>query len=147
LRRFARRFSKFSILGLANWVVDLGVLNLLFFAHPTREPWLFATYNLVALVCANVSSYFLNTRWTFRGRVEHDLRQRVLFALQALVNVGVGNALFWLAVRAVFVYTDLSAFVGGNLAKVLSASVTSILSCFILRHLVFSSRRRLGERL
>lgn len=147
LRRFGLRYSKFSIVGLANWVVDLGVLNLLFFAYPTREPWLFAMYNFVALIAANVSSYFLNTRWTFKGLAKHDLRQRVLFALQAAVNVGISNALFWLALRGIFNYTSISAFFGGNLAKVLSAAVTSTLTYFMLRYLVFSSRGRSGGRL
>ena len=147
MRRFGLRYSKFSMVGIANWVVDLGVLNLLFFAYPTREPWLFATYNFVALICANVSSYFLNTRWTFKRLAKHDLRQRILFALQAAVNVGVGIALFWLAVRAIFDYTSLSAFFGGNLAKILSATVTSTLTYFMLRYLVFSSRGQFGGRL
>lgn len=147
LRRFGARYSKFSVVGLANWMVDLGVLNLLFFAYPTREPWLFAMYNFVALVSANVSSYFLNTRWTFKGMGEGGRRQRVLFSLQALVNVGLGYALFWLAIRAIFNYTSLSAFFGGNLAKVLSATVTSTLTYFMLRHFVFSSRRWFGGRL
>ena len=146
LRRFSR-YSKFSIVGFVNWVVDLGVLNLLFFAYPTREPWLFATYSLVSLLCANVSSYVLNARWTFRERARHDLRQRVLFALQALVNIGVGYALFWIAVRAIFGYTSLSAFVGGNIAKIFSSSVASLMSYLMMRYLVFSRKRRFGGRL
>ena len=147
MRRFGRRFSKFSLAGFANAAVDIGVLNLLFFIHPTREPWLFATYNLVALVLANVSSYFLNTFWTFRERAEHNLRQTILFVLQALVNISVGNALFWLGLRVIFGYTSLSAFFGGNLAKFFSTAVASTLSYFLLRHLVFSRTRRLGGRL
>jgi putative flippase GtrA len=147
LRKFGLRYSKFSVVGMANGAVDLVVLNLLFFAYPTRVPWLFATYNLVALVCANVSSYFLNTRWTFKEWARHDLRQRVLFVLQALVNVGVSNVLFWVAVRTVFGYTSISAFAGGNLAKIASTTVTSLLAYFMLRHLVFSPRRRFGGRL
>lgn len=147
LRRFGLRFSKFSLVGLSNAVVDLGILNLLFLVHPTREPWLFATYNLVALMFANVNSYFLNTRWTFKGRARHDLRQRLLFALQALVNVSVSNALFWLAVRAIFGYTSLSPLVGGNLAKIFSTIVASTLNYFVLRYVVFSRKRWFGGRL
>ena len=147
LRRFGRRFSKFSLVGFVNAALDFGVLNLLFFVHPTREPWLFAVYNLVALLLTNANSYFMNTMWTFKERAERNRRQRVLFALQAIVNVCVSYALFWFAVRVLLVYTDVPSFVGGNLAKILSAAVASTLSYFMLRHVVFSRKRRFGGRL
>ncbi len=147
LRGFGRRFSKFLTVGLANAAVDIGTLNLLLLLLPTREPWQFAVYNLVALVLAKVNSYVLNTRWTFEGRARHDARQSILFALQALVNIGVSNAIFWLAIRTMFDNTNLSSFAGGNLAKLLSTALASTLSYFILRHVVFSKKKRFQSRL
>jgi len=131
--------------GLANAAVDIGTLNLLLLLFPMREPWQFALYNLVALVLAQVNSYVLNTRWTFKGRARHDVRQSVLFILQAIVNIGVSNAIFWLAVRTMFGNTNLSAFAGGNLAKLLSTALASTLSYFILHHVVFSKKRFQGR--
>jgi hypothetical protein len=62
--------------------VDIVFLNLFLWLAPTREPYLLALYNGVAIVAANANSYVWNTLWTFRGRAERGLRQRVLFALQ-----------------------------------------------------------------
>ena len=147
LRGFGRRFSKFSTVGLANAAVDIGTLNLLLLLFPTREPWQFAVYNLAALVLANINSYVLNARWTFEGRARHDARQSVLFALQALLNIGVSNAIFWLAIRTMLGNTNLSSFAGGNLAKLLSIAVASTLSYFMLRYVVFSKKKRFQGRL
>lgn len=137
LGRFARRFSKFSTVGLINAVVDLAVLNLLLWAYPTEEPWQFVLYNFVALVLANVNSYVLNSLWTFRGQAHPGLKQGGLFALQALVAVGVSSALFWILINFALNSTGLSPVVAGNAAKVISTSIVSTLSYFVQRYMVF----------
>ncbi|MDP9427321.1 MAG: GtrA family protein [Actinomycetota bacterium] len=141
LARFARRFSKFSVVGLINAVVDLAVLNLLLWAYPTEEPWQFVLYNFVALVLANVNSYVLNSLWTFRGQARPGLKQGGLFALQALVGVVVSSALFWLLVHYTLNSTALSPVVAGNVAKVISTVIASTLSYFVQRHVVFPRER------
>ena len=136
--RFAKRFSKFSVVGLINAVVDLAVLNLLLWAYPTEEAWQFVLYNLVALVLANVNSYVLNSLWTFRGQAHPGLKQGGLFALQALAGVVVSSALFWLLIHYALNSTGLSPVVAGNVAKVISTTVASTLSYFVQRHVVFA---------
>ena len=148
LKKGGVRFSKFTVVGLSNAVVDFGILNLFLWFASTRDPSVLALYNGVALVLANVNSYFWNTRWTFRGRAKRrDRRQRVLFTLQALFNICVSNGLFFLLVRPVLVYTEVPAYLAGNVAKLVSIAVASTLSFFLMRYLVFSRRRRFGGRL
>jgi putative flippase GtrA len=148
LKKGSIRFSKFTVVGLINAFVDIGTLNIFLLFLPTRDPSVLALYNGVALVLANVNSYLWNTRWTFRSRAKRrDPRQRVLFALQALVNISVSNGLFFVLIRPVLVYTDVPAYLAGNVAKIVSVLVASTISFFVLRYLVFSRKRRLGGRL
>lgn len=137
LKKGGVRFSKFSVVGFSNAAVDLGVLNLFLWLEPTREAWTLVLYNALALALANANSYVWNTLWTFRGRAEHNLRQAVLFVGQALVNVGVGSALFSALIHLVLAYTDVPAYLAGNVAKVLSVAVASVISFFIMRYVVF----------
>ncbi|QIN79047.1 hypothetical protein GBA65_11530 [Rubrobacter marinus] len=125
------------MVGVINAVVDLAVLNLLLWAYPTEEPWQFVLYNFVALVLANVNSYVLNSLWTFRGQAHPGLKQGGLFALQALVGVGVSSAIFWLLIHYALNSTGLSPVVAGNVAKVISTSIASTLSYFVQRYYVF----------
>ncbi len=141
------RFSKFSTVGLSNAAVDIGVLNLFLWLQPTREVYLLVIFNGVALVLANANSYVWNTLWTFRGRAEHDLRQGVLFALQALVNIGVSNTLFWALIHPLIVNTEIPTYLVGNVAKLASILVASTISFFILRYVVFSRKRWFKRRL
>ena len=148
LRTGSIRFSKFTIVGFSNAVVDIGTLNLFLWLASTRDPSVLALYNGVALVLANVNSYFWNTRWTFRGRAKRrNARQRILFTVQALFNVCVSNGLFFVLIRPVLIYTEVPAYFAGNVAKIISVAVASTLSYFVLRYLVFSRTKRFGGRL
>ena len=148
LKKGSIRFSKFTVVGFANAVVDIGTLNLFLWLASTRDPSVLALYNGIALFLANVNSYLWNTRWTFRTRAKRrDLRQRVLFALQALVNISVSNGLFFVLVRPILIYTDVPAYLAGNVAKIISVVVASTISFFVMRYLVFSRKRRFGGRL
>ena len=141
------RFSKFSLVGLSNAVVDIGVLNLFLWLQPTRETSLLVLYNGVALVLANVNSYIGNTRWTFRGRAEHSTRQRMLFFLQALLNIAISTGIFWALIHPLLVDTEIPAYLVGNVAKIVSVVVASVISFFILRYVVFSRKRWFNGRL
>ena len=141
------RFSKFSMVGVTNALIDIGVLNLLLWLEPTRDAWMLAVYNGVALILANVNSYFGNTLWTFRGKADHGRRQNTLFLLQALVNISVSNGLFYLLVRLLLVYDVVPGWIAGNVAKIISVIVASTLSFFLMRYVVFSGKRWFNGRL
>ncbi len=148
LKKGSIRFSKFTLVGVSNAVVDIGTLNLFLWLASTRDPLILALYNGVALLLANANSYFWNTRWTFRSRAKRrDPRQRILFALQILLNISVSNGLFFVLIRPVLVYTDIPAYLAGNVAKIISVLVASTLSFFVMRYLVFTRKRRFGGRL
>jgi len=147
LKSGGKRFSKFSAVGLSNAAIDIGVLNLFLWLEPTREVTLLVLFNGVALVLANLNSYVWNSLWTFRGRAEHDLRQIILFSLQVLVNIGVSSGLFWALVHPIIVYTDVPTYLAGNVAKIISVTVASTISFFIMRYVVFSKRRWFRSRL
>jgi putative flippase GtrA len=122
-------------------LVDVGVFNLILLLWSTRSPELLVAYNVVALVLANANSYLWNTLWTFREQARHDARQVGMFTAQGLLNVGVGNALLWLVAYGLVVYTDLSPLVSGNLAKVVSMVVASMVSFLFLRLIVFNPKK------
>jgi putative flippase GtrA len=147
LKSGGKRFSKFSIVGLSNAAIDIGVLNLFLWLEPTREVTQLVIYNGVALVLANLNSYLWNTMWTFRGRADHNFRQIVLFGLQVLVNIGISNGLFWALIRPIIVYTEVPTYLAGNVAKIISVIVASTVSFFIMRFVVFSRRRWFKSRL
>jgi putative flippase GtrA len=131
------KYAQFSAVGISNMLVDVGVLNLLLLAGPTRSPDLLVLYNVGALMLANANSYLWNTLWTFKDQARHDAKQVGMFTAQGLLNVAIGSALLWLAAHGLRIYTDLSPWVGGNVAKAVSTVFASAVSFLFLRLFVF----------
>ena len=148
LKKGGIRFSKFTIVGFSNAVVDIGTLNLFLWLASTRDPSVLVLYNGVALLLANLNSYVWNTRWTFRSRAKrNDFRQRSLFALQVLINMVISNGLFWIMIRPVLIHTEVPAYLAGNVAKIISVVVASTIGFFFMRYVVFTRRRWFKSRL
>jgi putative flippase GtrA len=135
------KYAQFSAVGISNMLVDVGVLNLLLLVGPTRSPELLVLYNVGALILANANSYLWNTLWTFKDQARHDAKQVGMFTAQGLLNVAVGSALLWLAAHGLRAYTDLSPWVGGNVAKAISTIFASTVSFLFLRLFVFRPKQ------
>jgi putative flippase GtrA len=135
------KYAQFSLVGASNMLVDVGVFNLLLLLWSTHSPWLLVAYNVAALILANTNSYLWNTLWTFRDQANHDAKQVSLFTAQGLLNAGVGSLLLWLVAHGLEAYTDLSPFLGGNVAKAVSMVIASTMSFLFLRFFVFRPKK------
>ena len=135
------KYAQFSLVGVTNMLVDVGMFNLLLLLWSTHSPGLLVAYNVAALILANANSYLWNTLWTFRHQARHDAKQVGMFTAQGLFNLGVGNALLWLVAHGLSAYADLSPLLSGNVAKVISMAVASTLSFVFLRLFVFRPKK------
>jgi membrane protein DedA with SNARE-associated domain/putative flippase GtrA len=131
------KYAQFSLVGISNAMVDLGVLNLLLLIYPTRSPEILVLYNLVALALTNANSYLWNTLWTFRHHARHDAKQVGAFGLQAAVGIGVSTIVLWLVAHALVAYANFPPLIGGNVAKLTSMLVGSTTSFVLLQFFIF----------
>jgi membrane protein DedA with SNARE-associated domain/membrane-associated phospholipid phosphatase len=131
------KYAQFSLVGISNAMVDLGVLNLLLLIYPTRSPEILVLYNLVALASTNANSYLWNTLWTFRDHARHDAKQVGAFGLQAVVGIGVSTIVLWLVAHALVAYANFPPLIGANVAKLVSMLVGSTTSFVLLRFFIF----------
>ncbi|MGH9063607.1 MAG: GtrA family protein [Acidimicrobiales bacterium] len=133
--------GRYAVVGVSNSVVDFAVFNVILLISPTRSPGRLVMYNTVAVLCAIANSYRWNRRWTFR--VQHALqgwrlhRERLLYGLQAVLNIVVNNAVL-LAVTIIFNRNHvLPAYAANNLAKLLGVLMASTASFVAMRWVVF----------
>jgi putative flippase GtrA len=131
------KYAQFSLVGISNAMVDLGVLNLLLLIYPTRSPEILVLYNLVALALTNANSYLWNTLWTFRDHARHDAKQVGAFGLQAAVGIGVSTIVLWLVAHGLVAYANFPPLIGGNVAKLTSMLVGSTTSFVLLQFFIF----------
>ncbi|MHB8506334.1 MAG: GtrA family protein [Acidimicrobiales bacterium] len=146
-RRWYRQFLKFGTVGVFNTGLELALFNALLLVHPPRHDLALLTlYSTLGVVVALVSSYALNTRWVFRHAAHTPgapvWRRRLLFVVQAGVNIGINDAV---TVGLTAGLSALGAFpvvIDRNIAKFAAMFSSSVFSFFVLRHVVFPERRR-----
>jgi len=131
------KYAQFSLVGISNAMVDLGVLNLLLLIYPTSSPEILVLYNLVALALTNANSYVWNTLWTFRDHARHDAKQVGTFGLQAAVGIGVSTIVLWLVAHGLVAYANFPPLIGANVAKLTSMLVGSTTSFVLLQFFIF----------
>ncbi|HEY7834202.1 MAG TPA: GtrA family protein [Ktedonobacterales bacterium] len=131
------QYAQFTLVGVTNAVVDLGVLNLLLALHPTRSPLPLLLDNTLAVALAILNSYLWNTRWTFRAGVTHRRSQRALFVAQALLNIAINNVVLLAVANVLPPSLSVSTFVLNNIAKLAAMLAASTCSFLLLRLVVF----------
>ncbi|MCL6453015.1 MAG: GtrA family protein [Alicyclobacillus sp.] len=139
--RTVKRYTKFLLVGGANAVVDLTVLNALLLLIPDHSALMLTVDNTIAVSCAILNSYILNRRWTFSDRTTGSARERGLFFLQAVLNVVLNDVILAVCAPYLVFSRDVPLFVSSNVSKALAMLVSSSISYLLLRFLVFRGTR------
>ncbi|MDA8195560.1 MAG: GtrA family protein [Thermaerobacter sp.] len=135
------QLMQFVSVGFGNAIIDLGVFNGLYLFAPTRNVRQLLVYNTMAVMAAIFNSYIWNSRWTFRRerqtRGPRATRQRALFVVQSVINIGVNDVILgfiapWMATAHAFPH-----FVANNLAKLIAMFLASLTSFLMMKLFVF----------
>jgi len=139
--------AKFVVVGAANTLIDLGLLNLLLAAAGVITPLLFAFFKAISFSLAVSHSFFWNRSWSFApapgagARRQQSLgSQFSLFLLATLVgltlNTGVATLLVSLGPPVAF----LSPLQWANVAAGLALLVSTLWNFCAYHFLVFAPR-------
>ncbi|TFE01761.1 GtrA family protein [Jeotgalibacillus salarius] len=134
-KRGSKQFASYSVIGLSCALLDIGVLNGLLIAFPTREAGLLTVYNTLAYTAAILNSYYWNSKYTFN--VNKNKKQFAAFIIQATVSLFIANGVF---VGGVWLLDQLNLFpnwLEANSAKGLSMLLSSLASFFFMKWFVF----------
>ncbi len=128
---------KFGVVGGFAFIVDLGVLNLVYFVwrNPLAHDQKVVTANILSALVATLFSWVGNRLWAFsHRRVHHPARELALFAI---VN---GVALAERAAIAAFGFYVLGATsqLGVNLAAIVGIGIGTVTRYYGYRRFVFT---------
>ncbi len=94
------QFLRYCLVGGANTIIDLLMLNILLWRFPTNNVQVLVLYNSIAYTSGALSSFFFNKYWTFRYKQRTTWKVVVRFAISLVLEVLYSNALVWLAGKA-----------------------------------------------
>lgn len=138
--RFAGKFmpiiyklAKFGETGGLNWLVDLGVVNLLILLTGISAGLYFAVFKAISFSVAVTNSYFWNKFWVFKGSAKQDEKSEVSkFIAASLLGLAFNVTLAALIVFAgPKVVTSINSVTWANLA-VVAGSLFAMLFNFVL---------------
>jgi putative flippase GtrA len=142
VKHTVKRYTKFLIIGTMNALVDVFVLDGLLWLVPARTAWALSVYNTIAVVAALLNSYIWNKRWTFGDLATGSAKERLLFFLQAILNLILNDVIVvWISSYLVF-SKSVPFFISSNAAKAIAMMASSSVSYLCMRWFVFRARER-----
>lgn len=131
------QFFRYCLVGGANTLIDVLMLNVLLWRFPTNNVLVLVVYNSVAYISGAVTSFFLNKYWTFGCKQRTTRREVVRFAIILALEILYSNALIWLigkALQPVIANPTL----WGNASKLLAVAGGALLSYAFMRFWIFA---------
>src|SRR5260370_7312614 len=95
------QFLRYCLVGGANTLLGLLVLNVLLWGFPPKNVLILVVYNSVAYSGGAVTSFFLNKYWTFRRKQRTTRREVVCFVNILALEILYRNCLVGLPRRGV----------------------------------------------
>src|SRR2546430_9337321 len=90
------QFLRYCLVGGANTLLDLLVLNVLLWGFPTKNVLILVVYNSVAYSGGAVTSFFLNKYWTFGHKGRTTRREGLRFSIILALEILYSKSLLWL---------------------------------------------------
>ena len=133
------QFLRYCLVGGANTLMDLLMLNVLLWRFPTNNVLVLVVYNSVAYSSGAVTSFFLNRYWTFRRKQRTTRREVVRFVIILALEILYSNGLVWLAGKALQPLIT-NGTLWGNASKLLAVAGGAVLSYTFMRFWTFAGR-------
>jgi len=132
-----RQFLRYCLVGGANTIIDLLILNIILWRFPTNNVQVLVLYNSIAYTSGALSSFFLNKYWTFRRKQKTTSREVVRFTISLVLEVIYSSALIWLAGKALQPLIA-NPTLWGNASKLIAVAVGTIISYSFMRFWTFA---------
>ena len=131
------QFLRYCLVGGANTLIDLALLNLLLWRFPTGNAQVLALYNAVAYSGGALSSFFLNKYWTFRRTHKVTTREVIRFTIALLLEVMYSSVLVWIAGKILHPLIA-NVTLWGNASKLVAIVAGTFISYSFMRFWTFA---------
>jgi len=135
------KFLKFGEAGGLNWLVDLGIVNLLIFMTGFSAGIYFAIFKGVSFIAASTNSFFWNKYWVFTGGKKQDEKKEIgKFAIATTmgmaVNIAIASAIAYFGPHILSGIIDKS---WANIATIIGSLTAMIFNFVIYKIWVFKN--------
>ncbi|HCI81127.1 MAG TPA: GtrA family protein [Ktedonobacter sp.] len=132
------QFLRYCLVGGANTLSDVLVLNILLWCFPTHSILILVIYNSTAYSSGAVTSFFLNKYWTFGHKQKTTIREVRRFFITLGIEILYSNGFLWLAGKLLQPFiTNVTLW--GNASKLVAILAGTLLSYLFMRFWTFAN--------
>jgi len=132
------QFIKFLTVGLSNFVITFGILNLLMLLTGITSGFYYSIFIAISFACGVINSYIWNKRWTFEQGNKLEKKEFSKFLIITLITFGLNIGLASALVNLVGPIGNISPYVWANISALAAAGFTTLINFFGYKYLVFS---------
>lgn len=135
--------GKFVLVGGLNFLIDIGILNLLIFLTSIAAGWLYSVFKGASFVVAVFNSYFLNKFWTFKATATHQKsgkkigKEFLSFLIISLIGLALNNLIASLVVNWLGPQWGISENLWANIGAVTAAFLAMFWNFMGYKFIVF----------
>ncbi|ABA88986.1 membrane protein, GtrA superfamily [Syntrophotalea carbinolica DSM 2380] len=130
------KILRFGLVGIINTVVDCALLNIFVLVLRVFTPGGLVLCNVFSFLGANVNSYVMNKKWTFRHPEHASQKEYLVFLVCSLGGLGINSGMIFILSQDFF-DLGLSFFLHLNLAKIAATVVSMLWNFFSYKLFVF----------
>ncbi|HZS48056.1 MAG TPA: GtrA family protein [Blastocatellia bacterium] len=96
-RRLKEQFTKYALIGIFNFGISWGVLNLLLWITNRRGVIAYTIFLSIGFICAVSNSYLWNRNWTFKSQKGGANTYSLFFVLTligAIIGIGISSVIY-----------------------------------------------------
>jgi putative flippase GtrA len=136
------KFGKFGEAGGLNWLVDLGIVNLLILVTGYSTGIYFILFKGISFASASTNSYFWNKFWVFRGvKKQSETKEVGKFAIATvlgmLVNIILASSIAFIGP---LIFGGISSKSWANIATIVGSLTAMIFNFLLYKIWVFKDR-------
>ena len=122
------KFVRFSLVGIFNTLLDLGILNLLIYLFNVVDPFAFSICKGISFFLAAMNSYYMNKYFTF-AKKQKSKKEFYLFILVSIIslfiNMFISSLFFYLLglypqIISIHMIATISAIIGAMFSTIIN---------------------------
>ncbi|MCK4891822.1 MAG: GtrA family protein [Candidatus Pacebacteria bacterium] len=133
-----KRFAKFSTVGFTSSIIDFFILNVLSLFSGIDKGFFAAIFSVISFLVANINSYILNKKWTFK---KNNIDSRYKTFLKVSIAGVLINASMIYALTTLISQDYVSGIIWLNMSKVTATFIVMFFNYFGYKKYVFNYKK------
>ena len=126
-----RQLISYALVGTCNFILDIGVINLLMFIFKIYKGPILIIFNILSFVTYSINGYFFNKKFTFKSNKNSYFKYASVLGIFMLINGIIFSLL------SLYNILNISQILWANISKSIASMLSGFLAFLVNKFFVF----------